>query len=358
METKEVLGKVKDAGKSAGNKIKKVKVSRASMHDYFERLQSTGKTMWITLILAFIIMLFFAFVVFFSRVKGPEEVMVPDVIGKQLTTALLEMQKKELYPKITLRYSDSQNDENSILDQSPKAGSIVRGYSRVSLVVSRGAIVDHVENYVGLNFDDVKMKLQTLFAGTAKPLIVLSEPQFKPDMSPAGTILAQDPPEGTDISQPVKISLVVSRGPTFENTRAPKLGGINLKQVYQKMSQTKIIYDFSSHVVAAGEKAGTVTSYQKFEDEFIPNYSRVTVDMAFPQGELEGKVYGLFAYDCVDYPYPIPMSLNATDKDGKVTILVSFLHNGGSITVPYAVEKETKLTLVIDGREEKTVTIR
>ena len=356
MDKNEVIDKVKTAGKSAGKKIKGIKFSRADVHSYFERLQSNGKTLWLTVIAAVLVMLFFAFVVFFARVKGPEEVMVPDVEGKQLTQALIEMQKKELYPKITLRYSDTQGDENTILDQSPAAGSIVRGYSRVSLVVSRGAIVDHVENYVGSNYEELKMKLQTLFAGTAKPLIVLAEPQYKPDVSAAGTILAQDPAEGTDISQPVTVHLVVSRGPTFENTRAPKLGNLTVAQMLQKMSQSKLIFDFTSHVAANGEKAA-VTDYQKFEDEFIPNYSRVSVEMALPQGAVDGNVYGIFSYDCVEYPYPIPMSLDVTDAEGKTTTLVSFLHNGGSITVPYEAPKESKLTLVIDGREEKSVTI-
>jgi beta-lactam-binding protein with PASTA domain len=41
------------------------------------------------------------------------------------------------------------------LEQSPEAGAIVKGYSRVSLVVSRGVVVDTVGNYVGMNIDDL-----------------------------------------------------------------------------------------------------------------------------------------------------------------------------------------------------------
>jgi hypothetical protein len=38
--------------------------------------------------------------VFFVSVQGAEETMVPDVQGRDLTAALLELQVKELYPRI------------------------------------------------------------------------------------------------------------------------------------------------------------------------------------------------------------------------------------------------------------------
>ena len=340
------------------NKLKKIKISKANIHQYFENLQANGKTLIITIIISVIVMLFFCGVVFFAHVKGPEEVMVPNVVGKQLTTALIEMQKKELYPKITLRYSDVAGDENSILDQNPKAGSIVKGYSRVSLVVSRGAIVESVENYVGSNYEELKLHLQTLFAGSAKPLIILAEPQYKPDVSEAGTILEQDPPEGTDISEPVVVHLVVSRGPTFENTRVPKLVGMSVENFVQTISRSKIVFDVSSRRAAAGEKAGLVVAQQEFDGEFIPNYTRMTVEIVLPAGEQDGNVYGVFTHEVVEYPYPIPMEIRAEDSEGVVTTYVSFLHNGGHITIPYAVKKDTKLSLWIDGRQEKVITAR
>ncbi|MBQ1948925.1 MAG: PASTA domain-containing protein [Treponema sp.] len=232
--------------KDSVKKLKDVKIERAEFTSYFESLQANGKTFIFTVIAAVIVMVFFAFMVFFLHVKGPEEVMVPEVRGKELTDALLEMQKKELYPKITLRYSEVPGDKGRILDQSPTAGSIVKGYSRVSLVVSRGVIIDHVGNYVGQNYDELKMNLQTLFAGSANPLIVLSEPSYKPDLSPAGTILEQEPEEGTNISDPVLLNLVVSRGPSFENTRVPRLVGTSVNDMLQTVARSRIIFDFNA----------------------------------------------------------------------------------------------------------------
>lgn len=364
MSKDEIFNKIKTVGKEAGKKaletgkkVKDYRPSRVGVNSYFESLQANGKTLILTVIAAVIVMTFFCFVVFFLHVKGPEEVMVPDVCGKELTEALLEMQKKELYPKISLRYSEETGDKGTILDQSPSAGSIVKGYSRVSLVVSRGSLVDKVGNYVGQNFDELKMNLQTLFAGQTQPLIVLAEPEYKPDTSPAGTILEQDPPEGTDIADPVTVHLVVSRGATFENTRVPRLEGQTVNDVLQTVARSRIIFDFTSHVAAAGEKPGTVVSQQKFEEEFIPNYSRMKVDMALPAGEYEENVYGLFKAELTDYPYPVAMRLDAKTSDGNTYTLVNFLHTGASLSLPYAVPRETVLTLYVVDKEQKKLIV-
>ena len=356
--------KIFDTLKNAGNKViekgksvKDIKLSRVNIHSFFESLQSNGKTLVITVVVAVVLMVFFCFVVFFVNVKGPEEVLVPEVRGKDLTQALIEMQNKELYPKITLRYSDIPGDEGTILDQSPDAGSIVKGYSRVNLVVSRGVVVDHVENYVGMNFDELKLKLQTLFAGSAKPLIILDSPDFKADISEAGTILAQEPPEGTDISEPVTLKLVVSRGPNFENTRVPYLVGKTVEEMLQIASQSKIVFDFTSRAAAQDEMAGTVVEQQQFDGEFIKNYSRMSVVLALRNTEIDGKKYGIFSAELSDYPYPVPMRIDAADEDGNVTSLVNVLHSGGSFTMPYAVPKNTVLTLYVVDKAVKKLTV-
>ncbi len=313
----------------------------------YEKLQSNMPALIITCISAFIVMVFVTCVVFFNNVQGPEKVLVPNVVGKSLEDALLEMQVKELYPKINLRYSDLPGDEGTILEQSPEAGAIVKGYSRVSLVVSRGVIVDKVEDYVGMTLDDVQMRLQTLFAGQTHPLIVLAQPEYKPDTSDAGTILEQDPPAGTSISQPVTVQLVVSRGPNYENTRAPWVVGQSVNDLLQTITRSKLVFDITSHIASDEEKPGSVVSQQNFDSEYVPNYTRVAVEMAMPEGVMNDNVYGIFTEKLADYPYPVPMKLEAQPVEGDSYTIVSFNHPGGNVTIPYAVPSGTRLTLSV-----------
>lgn len=341
---KKAAKKMKEEVKDLPNRIKNIDIK---VEDSYQTVKSNVPVMLFTCFVALVIMALSATAIFFTVVKGPEKVLVPDVIGKSLEDALLELQVKELYPKINLRYSDTPGDEGTILDQSPQAGSITKGYSRVSLVVSRGVIVDKVDDYVGQSLDEVQLKIQTLFAGQTKPLIVLAKPEFKPDTSDAGTILEQDPPAGTSISEPVTVQLVVSRGPNFENTRPPRLIGQSVNDLLQSITRHKIVFDISGHKAEEGETAGTVVSQEEFEDEFIPNYTRMKVEMALPKGPVDDNIYGIYSQTLQVYPYPVPMRLEATPSEGDAYTIISFSHPGGELTIPYAVPKGTTLTLYV-----------
>ena len=347
--------KAKIIGKAVGRKMKKevknlpnrIKNIDIKVEESYRSVKTNVPCMLFAAIASVILMVLAATAVFFTVVKGPEKVLVPDVVGKNLEDALLELQVKELYPKINLRYSDTPGDEGKILDQTPEAGSITKGYSRVSLVVSRGVIVDKVDDYIGQKLDEVQMKIQTLFAGQTKPLIVLASPMYKPDTSEAGTILEQDPPAGTGISEPVTVQLVVSRGPNFENTRPPKLVGQTINDLLQSITRHKIVFDITGHKAENGETPGTVVSQEIFDTEYIPNYSRMKVEMALPDGSLNDNVYGIFTQKLPNYPYPVPMRLEANPSEGDPFTIISFSHPGGELTIPYAVPKGPVLSLYV-----------
>ena len=151
---------------------------------------------------------------------------------------------------------------------------------------------------------------------------------------------------------------MVSRGPSYENTRVPKLVGLSVNDILAVIARSRIIFDFTSHNAKNNEKAGTVVAQQELDQEFIPNYSRMTVEMALPVGEFEGNMYGIFQADLTDYPYPVSMRLDATTEDGNTYTLVNFLHTGASLTIPYAVPRNTVLTLYVVDKAQKKITVR
>jgi|GEM_PF-91757 len=322
-----------------------------------EALQSTGRTLIFAVICALILMCVTGLALFFVVVKGQERVMVPNVTGKELTEALMQMQVKELYPKIQLRYTNVPGDAGRILEQSPQAGTIVKAGRRINLVVSRGVVLDHVENYVGMTLDDVRIKLQTVFAGLSTPLIVLADPVYKADSSPAGTVLAQDPASGTQITKQVKVALVVSRGPEYEKVNAPDITGKSVGEVLRIMETAKVIFDFTEHKVLDNEKPGTVVNEQAGK-EMVPTYSRISADFSFPEEGADPIVYGIFSDTLTVYPYPVPVRLEAVQQDGTSVTVISFNHPGGNITIPYAVSKGTTLVLTVVDKVHKRVTIQ
>ena len=162
----------------------------------------------------------------------------------------------------------------------------------------------------------------------------------------------QDPPEGSKISEPVTVNLVVSRGPNYENTRRPYVIGQSINDLLQTIARTKIVFDITSHTATAQEKPGTVVDQQAIEDEYVPNYTRVTVEMAMPADSNDDNAYGIFQEKLPEYPYPVPMKLEAYPAEGDSYTIVSFSHPGGNLTIPYEVPRGTTLVLSVADKVE------
>ena len=174
--------------------------------------------------------------------------------------------------------------------------------------------------------------------------------------SEPGTILEQDPPAGTNISEPVTVSLIVSRGPNFDNTKVPRLVGQSVNDLLQSITRHKIVFDITGHKAENGETPGTVVSQEEFDSEYIPNYARMKLEMAMPEEAIDDNVYGIFTQNLSAYPYPVPMRLEAIPSEGDSYTIISFIHPGGELTIPYEVPKGTTLCLyVVDKLNSKKV---
>lgn len=326
---------------------------RDDFADFLESLEKNGKALILMSLLTIFVMGIITLAVFFLSVKGKEEVMVPNVVGKELSAALLEMQVKELYPKLQLKYSNFVDDKGKVLEQSPPAGSIVKAGRRINLVVSRGAVIDAVKNYVGQKADTVKLDLQSLFTGYTRPLIVLDEDfAFEFNELEEGTILWQDPAPDTKISEPVVLKLGVSKGAEYDKVRVPVLENLSLNDTLLVMNRTKLLYDFSFRKPELDEVVGQVVSQMPVEDTYVNAYSRVSVVLAFPQEmEEKGLVYGVFEEVLQEFPYAVELKLEAILPQGDRYSLVQFYHLGGRVSIPYAVERGTELVLSITNKE-------
>lgn len=321
-----------------------------------EGLRNGGKPLVITVVLTFIVMILVCLAVFFFSVRGAEKVMVPNVRGKTLVTALLEMQAKELYPKISLRYSDD-GAAGTVLDQNPEPGAIVKAYRRVTLTVSRGIPLDTMADFTGKTLAEVQSILQTAFAGE-RALLRIAEPVYKTDSLPAGTIIAQYPQAGEMLLDNVDVLFIVSSGSTPETVQVPSLIGLDAQRVYELLENNKITVDFTFHEAAADERGGAVTSQSEAEDSTVTAYSRIQADFALtPRWSSDGAVTGIFQCALQEYPYPVPVALTAQYENGTIRTLAAFNHPGGKFTIPYELPLGTILTLSVLGDEQALLAV-
>ncbi len=287
---------------------------------------------------------------FFLSLRGAEQTMVPDVKGMELAAALVKLQEKELYPRIALRYTDNPNDRGRIVEQKPPAGAIVKAGRRIQLAVSRGPVVDRVENYVGQDLNEVKIHLQTLFA-SSRPLVTIKEPpSYVFDKAPAGTVLAQKPLPDTELSGPVALELVVSRGPEKAQLRVPDLKDLSIADALLQLEKANVAAVFTMRKPDARERAGVVASQTPVPGSLVPANARLSVTMTLPALE-KGMVAGVFARELPEYPYPLRLSLEAQKPSGERVPLLRMNHPGGRFSAPYLLPEGSVLILSVLDRE-------
>jgi beta-lactam-binding protein with PASTA domain len=290
--------------------------------------------------------------VFFIAVRGMEQTMVPEVVGKDLTEALLELQVKELYPRIQLRYSQSAQDKGLILEQDPPGGTIVKAGRRIRLVVSQGIVLDSVGDYVGRNIQEVRMDLQTLFVSMPQPLLSLKEPfMYAYSDAPSGTILQQKPEPGTAVSAPVELEFVVSRGPERSMVQIPQLVGLSVSEALEQIGRSRVNFVFSLRPAQAGERGGIVTAQEPEPLTMAPADVLVSINVAAPSRLEESEVYALFSYTIAPNVYPLPVRLEARLPSEERRVLASVDYPGGNFTVPYRLPIGSTLILSMLDRE-------
>jgi beta-lactam-binding protein with PASTA domain len=291
--------------------------------------------------------------VFFIAVRGAEQTMVPDVVGKELTTALLELQVKELYPRLQLRYSQTPADKGLILEQEPRPGTIVKAGRRIRLVVSQGVIVNRVENFIGRNIDEVKIDLQTIYASAGSvPLLSIKEPlMYEYSSENPGTILAQKPEALTDISGPTTLEFVVSRGRENATVTVPQLAGLNITRALERISDSGINFHFSQRDARDNERGETVVLQTPPAGTTAPITTVVEITVTAPEKLDNNEIFGIFNYRIQSNPYPLDVRLEALLPSGERIRLFTANYSGGNFTVPYKLPAGTVLVLSMLNRE-------
>jgi len=328
--------------------------------NFLEGKQSNSFKLFIVMAAALLVLVgIIATSIFFVAVKGGEQTLVPELRGKELAEALLELQVKELYPRIQLRYSQSAKDKGQILEQEPAAGTIVKAGRRIRLVVSQGVIVDRIENYIGRNIEDVRMDLQAVAASSGSQFLSLKEPLMYDFSGEApGTIIRQKPEAGTDISGPTRLEFVVSKGQADNVVTVPQFVGFPVSSALEQIGKAGIAFVFTLRELREGEKGETVVSQNPAAGVSVTSNDILTLTVNSPARLGENEVFSLFEYIMPKNPYPLPVRLEALLPSGERKRIIGVDYPGGKFTAPYRLPVDSVLTLYLMNREiyKETVT--
>lgn len=287
---------------------------------------------------------------FLLMMRGNEITTVPDVAGFQLEDALISIQEKGLNTKIQLKYSSDPGDRGKILEQKPQPGSILRAGSYVTLDVSRGTIIDKIDDYRGWNIKDLRSHLMSIFA-TYGTVLNIKEPLVQiHDSSPEGTILQQKPEPGEPLTSFTELELVVSRGPGESMEEIPVFIGMDFQTAITKAASMNIPFTFVAKEAKANEKKGTVIAQTPEAKTQVPKGTMLQLTMTDPEPE-GTKVFGILERTIPDYPVKMSLKYEIISPFGERTEIFTIKHKGGIISIPYFVEDGSTLVLSVDNRE-------
>ena len=136
--------------------------------------------------------------------KGPQPIAVPNVVNLPIEQASSTLQAAGF--KVSTRYVDNSQPANTVIDQSPSAGSSAAKSSIVSLTVSKGPTTTTVPDVTST---DVGTAEQTLRASGFTNVKVVNEPTTDPNSD--GVVLAETPQGGTQATAKTQITLSVGK---------------------------------------------------------------------------------------------------------------------------------------------------
>ncbi|RIW36363.1 Stk1 family PASTA domain-containing Ser/Thr kinase [Bacillus salacetis] len=189
---------------------------------------------------------------------GPKEIELPDVTGKTQEEAVELLALEGFLIGDYLEQANEEVAANHVIKTNPPAGKTVKEGSEVNLYVSTGKKRVKIKDYTDEPLEDAEKELEELgFTNVEK--------ETESNDADPGTILSQDPPEGSEvIPDETKVTFVVSSGPeTFE---LKELTGLNQQSLnlYEEISGLKIntTEEYSAdvpkgEVISQDPKAGT-----------------------------------------------------------------------------------------------------
>jgi beta-lactam-binding protein with PASTA domain len=290
---------------------------------------------------------------FFLVLQGGHVTTVPDLIGKDAITGIKMLQAKNLIAEVDDRFTDTPTDKGKIVSQDPVYSTEVREGQIVKIMVSKGAPVDRVGNYVGKNLAEVRALLKTHFASFDKSLIQIVEGliSYKTSDLPAGTIIAQKPEPDTPLTDEViNLELVVSQGSSKKMIQISKYVGKNFLQVVNEVNQAGIPYLFIVKQAGENEQKGIVVAQSPDPGETIAEGRIISLTMTKPDNIPAGNVFGVFKGKVPNYDVLAKVEVVAVSGQARTT-LMSMLHPGGILSIPYILDKEAEIQLLVNGEQ-------
>ncbi|MFH1644593.1 MAG: PASTA domain-containing protein [bacterium] len=193
-----------------------------------------------------IILPFFSFILgylalhlFFQK----QEIMVPNVIGKDLQECIKIISDKSLSLKLLRTQQDNDLPEGIVLQQIPGANQKIRPNQNVFITISKKPKPAIAPNFIGLNQKEI--------IKNSKKAAILNKSFWFKSIYPVNTCISQYPEEG----QPLKNQKLITYFSAGSNNLfiVPNLKDATLNDVKENLNNENISLEIS-HIKQNGDK--------------------------------------------------------------------------------------------------------
>jgi len=182
-----------------------------------------------------------------------EEVRVPDLTGKDIVSVIEAVTQQGLQLKVDRRDPHPTLPRDTVISQSPAAGSGIKKGRQIHIVISQGPSDLQAPKLVGEPFRKADLMVRQAGFSPGEVSRVASA-SVERDM-----VIAQDPQAGSPLDRGGKVNMLVSAGRKVEAFVMPNLAGKRAEEavkVVDRMGlQHRVVYRAAVDKAAAGARA-------------------------------------------------------------------------------------------------------
>jgi serine/threonine-protein kinase len=214
-----------------------------------------------------------AFVLFPSGVI-PQDIKIPNVIGLDIETAMQRLEQAGLHGQRGETRFHASAPKNTVLEQTPPAGSRDVVGSNVTLAVSGGQRMAIIPNIVGMLRPEAERALDQAGFDAGDVTEAAND-------APRGEVIDSRPKPGSLMPTPGPVALVLSSGPNV--IEVPDVVGRKFNDARQLLEQLGFsVSDPTTENGDKGDKGALVMSQSPAGGSRVTGGSRITLRVAGP----------------------------------------------------------------------------
>jgi beta-lactam-binding protein with PASTA domain len=225
-------------------------------------------------ILLFIDLFFLSAILSFQFTLKGEMVTIPDLVGKTVNEARVELQKKKIYlVQNGVRLHD-RLERGKIISQDPSAESKVKFNTEVRVVLSAGKEKVKVPDLLGKNHQTIRPILEESGLRTGK-IAHVHTPKYA-----AGRIIGQYPPAQTEVGKDTPVSLLVSQGEYEVGYLMPDLIGKRAESIIAQLKEMEFNVGNIRYRYYRGLDSGVIINQHPPPGSKIQKRNRITFEVS------------------------------------------------------------------------------